>query len=104
PAAAPATALAPPNALIPLRDRIPPPDAVVAGALAGAGAAALVPGLPIPAGAFVGALCAAVIVAVRRLSLSRDGSPGVLGIVAAGASPVLALGTAVYFAGRLLLP
>lgn len=90
--------------LIPLADRITAPIGVVAGALAGAGAAALVTGLPLAAGAFVGVLCAAVIVAVRRLVLIRDDSPGVLGIIAAGASPVLALGTAVYFAGRLLVP
>jgi len=90
--------------LIPLADRITAPVGVIAGALAAAGAAALVPGLPLLAAAFVGALCAAVIVAVRRLVLIRDDSPGLLGILAAGAFPVLSLGTAVYFAGRLLVP
>ena len=90
--------------LIPLPDRIIAPFGVVAGALAAAAAAALVPGLPVLSGAFLGALCAAVIVAVRRLALTRDDSPGVLGILAAGMAPVLALGTAVYFAGRLLVP
>lgn len=90
--------------LIPLPDRITAPFGVVAGAIAGGAAAALVPGLPVPAAAGIGALCAAVIVAVRRLALTRDEAPGLLGLLSAGVSPVLALGTAVYFAGRLLIP
>jgi len=90
--------------LIPLPDRITAPFGVVAGAVAAGASAALVPGLPVVAGAVIGALCAAVILAVRRLALTRDDAPGLLGMLSAGIAPVLALGTAVYFAGRLLVP
>ncbi|MBD7995121.1 hypothetical protein H9639_07420 [Arthrobacter sp. Sa2CUA1] len=90
--------------LIPLPDRITAPFAVVAGAIAGGAAAALVPGLPVIAGGIIGAVCAGVIAAVRRLALTRDNAPGLLGVLSAGLAPVLALGTAVYFAGRLLIP
>lgn len=103
-ASAAAIAVAGAVSLIPLPDRITAPLGVLTGALAAAAAAALVPGLPVAAGAFIGALCAAVVVAVRRLALIRDDSPGLLGVVSAGMAPVLALGTAVYFAGRLLVP
>jgi hypothetical protein len=90
--------------LIPLPDRITAPFGVLAGAIAAGASAALVPGLPVLAGALIGVVCAAVIMAVRRLALTRDNAPVLLGLLSAGLAPVLALGTAVYFAGRLLVP
>lgn len=92
-------------ALIPLPDRIAAPLGVAAGALAGALAGVLQPeaGVPALAAAVMGAVGAAVIMAVRRLVLSRDITTR-RGRLALALAPILALGSVVYFMARLLIP
>ena len=92
-------------ALIPLPDRIVAPLGVAAGALAGALAGVLQPeaGVAALAAAVMGAAGAAVIMAVGRLVLSRDITTR-RGRLALSLAPILALGSAVYFMARLLVP
>ena len=92
-------------ALIPLPDRIVAPLGVAAGALAGALAGVQQPeaGVAALAAAGVGAAGAAVIMAVRRLVLSRDITTR-RGRLALSLAPILALGSAVYVMARLLVP
>jgi hypothetical protein len=91
--------------LIPLPDRIAAPLGVAAGALAGALAGVLQPeaGVPAVAAAAMGAVGAAVVMAVRRLVLSRDITTR-RGRLALSLAPVGALGSVVYFMARLLVP
>ncbi|WP_341393353.1 hypothetical protein [Arthrobacter sp. G119Y2] len=91
--------------LIPLPDRIAAPLGVAAGALAGALAGVLQPEADVSAlaAALMGAVGAAVIMAVRRLVLSRDITTR-RGRVALAAAPIAALGSVVYFMARLLVP
>lgn len=91
--------------LIPVPDRIAAPLGVAAGALAGALAGVLQPEADVPAlsAALMGAVGAAVIMAVRRLVLSRDITTR-RGRLALALAPILALGSVVYFLARLLVP
>lgn len=92
--------------LIPLPDRIAAPLGVVAGALAGAlaGVVQSEAGVHPAAAAFMGAVGAAVIMAVRRLVLSREDIPTRRGQLALALAPVVALGSVVYFMAALLIP
>lgn len=89
--------------LIPLPDRMAAPLGVVAGAL-GAGLASLaVAGMPLIASVVSGAVAAALLMAVRRLVLSRDGAASGWGWAALGLAPVLVLGAVLYFLGLAVL-
>ena len=89
--------------LIPVPDRMAAPLGVVAGALTAALAALVVSGVAWPVAAFSGLVVAAVVMAFRRLVLSRDGQTNAAGQLALGLAPVLVLGSVVYFLGSLLL-
>lgn len=91
------------TALLPLPDRIAAPLGVVLAALAGPLSALVftdVEGLP---AGVIGAVCGAVIMASRRLLVSRIEPLNVLSILSVGIAPILALGSLVYFLERLLL-
>lgn len=92
--------------LIPLPDRITAPLGVAAGALAGALAGVLQPeaGVHAAAAALMGAAGAAVVMAVRRLILSRDDISTRRGRLALALAPIVALGSVVYFLASLLVP
>ncbi|CEA08924.1 hypothetical protein BN1051_02284 [Arthrobacter saudimassiliensis] len=91
-------------AMIPLPDRMLAPLGVLAGIIASGLAAFLLdPSVLLPC-AVIGAVGAAVIMAVRRLVLSRDEALNLGGKVAVALGPVLVLGAGTYFLGRLLLP
>ena len=100
-AAAALTALA--VALIPLPDRMIAPLGAGAGLLAaGLAALALDASVLLPA-AVIGAVSAAVIMAVRRLLLSRDEALTLGGKVAVALGPFPVLGAVTYFLGTLLV-
>lgn len=88
--------------LIPLPDRMAAPLGLVAGGLCSALAAVLVAGIAWPAAAFAGVVVAAVVMAFRRLVLSRADKSNTAGQVALGLAPVLVIGSVVYFLGRLI--
>jgi hypothetical protein len=92
--------------LIPLPDRIVAPLGVAAGALAGALAGAVHPeaGVAVLSAALMGAVTAAVVVAARRLILSRGDIPSRRGLLSLAVAPILALGSVVYFLATLLIP
>lgn len=89
--------------LIPVPDRMAAPLGLVAGALTAALVALAFAGVQWQAAAFSGVVVAAVVMAFRRLVLSRSGTTNAAGQLALGLAPVLALGAVVYFLGRLLL-
>ncbi|MHA7143417.1 hypothetical protein ACX80U_01740 [Arthrobacter sp. TmT3-37] len=90
-------------ALLPLPDRLVAPAAVVLAALAGPLGALLFTDVPALAAGVVGLACGAVIAATRRLLVARDAPLDVLAAVAAGVTPVLAIGSVVYFLDKLFL-
>ncbi|MCC9203842.1 hypothetical protein [Arthrobacter sp. zg-Y769] len=90
--------------LIPLPDRMAAPLGLLAGGLTAALTALVVAGVAWQAAAFSGVVIAAVVMAFRRLALSRRDESNAAGRLALGLAPVLVLGSVVYFLGRLLVP
>lgn len=90
--------------LLPFPDRMVAPAAVVLAALAGPLGALLLTDVPALAAAVVGIACGAVIAGTRRLLVAREAPLANLAAVAAGITPVLAIGALVYFLDKLLLP
>lgn len=90
-------------AMLPWPDRIVGPLGVVLAALAGPLCALIFTDVEGLAAGIIGAVCGAVIMAGRRLLISRDAPLNVAAVLAVGASPILALGSLVYFLDRLLL-
>lgn len=90
--------------LLPSPDRLVAPTAVVLAALAGPVGALLftddVPALP---AAVIGGTCGVVIAGTRRLLVDREAPLAVIAAVAAGVTPVLAVGAVVYFLDKLFL-
>lgn len=89
--------------LLPSPDRLVAPTAVVVAALAGPLGALLLTDVPALPAAVVGCACGAVIAGTRRLLVTRDASLAVIAAVAAGVTPVLAIGAVVYFLDKLFL-
>lgn len=90
-------------AVLPWPDRIVAPIGVALAALAGPLCAILftdVAGLP---AAVIGAVCGAVVVAARRLLISRETPLNVLAALSVGTVPILAIGSLVYFLDKLFL-
>ena len=90
-------------ALLPLPDRLVAPAAVALAALAGPLGALLFTDVPALAAAVVGLACGAVIAGTRRLLVGREAPLEAIAAVAAGVTPVLAIGSVVYFLDKLLL-
>ncbi|KAD4060295.1 hypothetical protein GD627_04400 [Arthrobacter yangruifuii] len=90
--------------LIPLPDRMAAPLGLLVGGLTASLVALVVAGIPWQAAAFSGVVIAAVVMAFRRLALSRKDVSNTAGRLALGLAPVLVLGSVVYFLGRLLVP
>ncbi|MCC3276044.1 hypothetical protein LJ754_02195 [Arthrobacter sp. zg-Y40] len=88
--------------LIPLPDRMAAPLGLVAGGLCGALAVLLASGVSWQWAAFSGVVVAAVVMAFRRLVLSRADKSNTAGQLALALAPVLVLGPVVYFLGRLI--
>ncbi|WP_240615229.1 hypothetical protein [Arthrobacter ruber] len=89
--------------LLPFPDRLVAPAAVVLAALAGPLGALLFTGVPALAAAAVGLACGAVIAGTRRLLVAREAPLDSIAAVAAGISPVLAIGAVVYLLDTLFL-
>ncbi|MCQ1952544.1 hypothetical protein [Arthrobacter sp. zg-Y238] len=89
--------------LIPLPDRMAAPLGLLAGGLTSALVALVVAGVSWQAAAFSGVVIAAVVMAFRRLALSRNDASNAAGRLALGLAPVVTLGSVVYFLGRLLI-
>ncbi|MBG6226133.1 hypothetical protein IWX63_002720 [Arthrobacter sp. CAN_A2] len=89
--------------LLPLPDRLVAPAAVVLGALAGPLGALLFTDVPALAAAVVGLACGAVIAGTRRLLVAREAPINRIAAIAAGVTPVLAIGAVVYFLDTLFL-
>ncbi|MDM7990056.1 hypothetical protein [Arthrobacter sp. zg-Y877] len=89
--------------LIPLPDRMAAPLGLFAGGLTAALVALASAGVPWLAAAFSGVVVAAVVMAFRRLALSRADNSNAAGRLALGLAPVLVLGSVIYFLGRLLV-
>lgn len=90
-------------ALLPWPDRMVGPLGVVLAALAGPLCALIftdVEGLP---AGIIGAVCGAVVMAARRLVVSREVPLGTAAVLSVGVAPILGIGSLVYFLERLLL-
>lgn len=84
-------------------DRIVAPLGAVLATLAGPLAATLFASVPMLPAAVVGAVVGIIIVCFRRLILADGGPTRLLAMLAAGAAPVMAAGSLVYFLERMLL-
>ncbi|GAB3531175.1 hypothetical protein GCM10027403_01180 [Arthrobacter tecti] len=91
------------TAMLPWPDRIVGPLGVVLAALAGPLAALIFTDVEGLAAGIIGAVCGAVVMAARRLLITRDAPLNVAAILSVGVAPILALGSLVYFLDRLLL-
>ncbi|RJT83019.1 hypothetical protein D6T63_00715 [Arthrobacter cheniae] len=89
--------------LLPLPDRLVAPAAVALAALAGPLGALLFTDVPAVAAAVVGVACGAVMAGTRRLLVAREAPLDALAALAAGTTPVLAIGAIVYFLDKLFL-
>lgn len=89
--------------LLPSPDRLVAPAAVVLAALAGPLGALLFTDVPALPAAVVGGTCGVVIAGTRRLLVAREAPLAVIAAVAAGVTPVLAVGAVVYFLDKLFL-
>lgn len=90
-------------ALLPWPDRIVAPLGVILAALAGPLCALVFTDVDSLAAGIIGAVCGAVVMAGRRLVVSRDAPLDLAGMLAVGIAPILGLGSLVYFLERLLL-
>ncbi len=91
------------TALLPWPDRMVGPLGVVLAALAGPLCALVFTDVEGLAAAIIGAVCGAVVVAGRRLVISRDAPLNAAAVLAVGIAPILGIGSLVYFLERLLL-
>lgn len=89
--------------MLPWPDRLVAPVGFVAAAAAGPAAAMLLTGVPVWAAIAVGAVCAAIIVSMRRLVVAAGSPMRRLGALAIGVAPISALGSLVYLLERLML-
>lgn len=89
--------------LLPFPDRLVAPAAILLAALAGPLGALLFTDVPALPAAVVGLACAAVLTGTRRLLVARDAPLEMPAAVAAGITPVLAIGAVVYFLDKLFL-
>ena len=90
-------------ALLPWPDRMVAPIGVLFAALAGPLCALVFTDVEELPAAVIGAVCGAVIMAARRLVISRDTPLSAPALIAVGVAPILGLGSLVYFLERLLL-
>lgn len=90
-------------ALLPWPDRMVAPIGVVLAALTGPLCALVFTDVREVPAAVIGAVCGAVIMAGRRLVISRETPLSPAALVAVGTAPILGLGSLVYFLERLLL-
>lgn len=90
-------------ALLPWPDRMVAPIGVLLAALGGPLCALVFTDVEELPAAVIGAVCGAVIMAARRLAISRDTPLSAPALIAVGAAPILGLGSLVYFLERLLL-
>ncbi|MFP5316388.1 MAG: hypothetical protein ACLGHS_13560, partial [Actinomycetes bacterium] len=91
------------TAALPLPDRMAAPLGVVLAALAGPLCALVFTDVEGLAAGIIGAVCGAVVMAGRRLVVSRETPFSTAALLAVGTTPVLGLGALVYFLERLLL-
>lgn len=91
------------TALLPWPDRMVGPLGVVLAALAGPLCALVFTDVEGLAAAIIGAVCGAVVMAGRRLVISRDAPLNAAAVLAVGIAPILGIGSLVYFLERLLL-
>lgn len=89
--------------LLPLPDRITAPLGAVLAMLAASFSAVFLTEVPALPAAVIGAVCGAVVVSARRLLISRESPLSIPAGLAAAVAPVLAIGSLVYFLGKLLL-
>lgn len=89
-------------AVLPWSNRVVAPLGVALAALAGPLAALAFP-VEAGAAAIIGAVCGAVVMAGRRLVMTREEPLNIAALLAVGVSPVLAIGSLAYFLQRLLL-
>lgn len=90
-------------AVLPWPGRIVAPLGVVLAALAGPLCALIFTSVEALAAGIIGAVCGAVIMAGRRLLLSREAPLDAVAVLAVGVAPILALGSLIYFLDRILL-
>ena len=90
-------------ALLPWPDRMVGPLGVVLAALAGPLCALIFTDVEGLAAGIIGAVCGAVIMAGRRLLVSREAPLDTASVLAVGVAPILGIGSLVYFLERLLL-
>jgi hypothetical protein len=90
-------------AILPWPDRMVAPIGVLLAALAGPLCALVFTDVEELPAAVIGAVCGAVIMAARRLVISRDTPLSAPALIAVGVAPILGLGSLVYFLERLLL-
>lgn len=90
-------------AVLPWSNRVVGPLGVVVAALAGPLAALAFPDVEAGAAAIIGAVCGAVVMAGRRLVMSREEPLNIAALLAVGIAPILAIGSLAYFLQRLLL-
>lgn len=91
------------TALLPWPDRMVGPLGVVLAALAGPLCALVFTDVEGLAAGIIGAVCGAVIMAGRRLVISRDAPLNAAAMLAVGVAPILGIGSLAYFLERLLL-
>lgn len=91
------------TALLPWPDRMVGPLGVVLAALAGPLCALIFTDVEGLAAAIIGAVCGAVVMAGRRLVISRETPLNPAAVFAVGVAPILGIGSLAYFLERLLL-
>jgi hypothetical protein len=91
------------TALLPWPDRMVGPLGVVLAALAGPLCALVFTDVEGLAAGIIGAVCGAVVMAGRRLVISRDAPLNAAAVLAVGVAPILGIGSLAYFLERLLL-
>lgn len=91
------------TALLPWPDRMVGPLGVVLAALAGPLCALIFTDVDGLAAGIIGAVCGAVVMAARRLVISREEPLDTAAVLAVGVAPILGIGSLVYFLERLLL-
>ncbi|MBE0011225.1 hypothetical protein DXT87_15780 [Arthrobacter sp. AET 35A] len=87
--------------LLPWPDRFVAPLGIALAATAGPLGAILLTDVPGLAAGFIGAASGAVVVAARRLYLTRDAPLNVPAALSVGAAPILVIGSLTYFLGKL---
>lgn len=90
-------------AVLPWPNRVVVPLGVLLAALAGPLVALAFPEVEAGPAAIIGAVCGAVVMAGRRLVMSREEPLDTAALLSVGTAPILAIGSLAYFLQRLLL-